>query len=65
MAGPQAPQKRAVMVVFFLGARPGSSPRSALSGGITAIADSAQFSASVVELADAERVGTMVTVQTR
>lgn len=32
--------------------------------GIAAIADSAQFSASVVELADPERVGTMVTVQT-
>ena len=28
------------------------------------VADSAQFSASVVELSDAERVGTMVTVQT-
>jgi MFS family permease len=32
--------------------------------GIVAIADSAQFSASVVELSDPERVGTMVTVQT-
>jgi MFS family permease len=32
--------------------------------GIAAIADSAQFSASVVELSDPERVGTMVTVQT-
>ena len=32
--------------------------------GIAVIADSAQFSASVVELSDAEHVGTMVTVQT-
>ena len=32
--------------------------------GVTVVADSAQFSASVVELSDAERVGTMVTVQT-
>lgn len=32
--------------------------------GIAAVADSAQFSASVVELSDPERVGTMVTVQT-
>lgn len=32
--------------------------------GIVAIADSAQFSASVVELSEPERIGTMVTVQT-
>jgi MFS family permease len=32
--------------------------------GISVVADSAQFSASVVELSDAEHVGTMVTVQT-
>jgi len=32
--------------------------------GIAAVSDSAQFSASVVELSDAEHVGTMVTVQT-
>jgi MFS family permease len=32
--------------------------------GIVAIADSAQFSASIVELADPGRVGTMITVQT-
>ena len=32
--------------------------------GISIVADSAQFSASIAELADRERVGTMLTVQT-
>ena len=32
--------------------------------GITIVADSAQFSASIAELADRSRVGTMLTLQT-
>jgi hypothetical protein len=32
--------------------------------GVTIVADSAQFSASIAELADRSRVGTMLTVQT-
>jgi hypothetical protein len=32
--------------------------------GVTIVADSAQFSASVAELSDRARVGTMLTVQT-
>jgi hypothetical protein len=36
----------------------------ALVWGISIVADSAQFSASIAELADRARVGTMLTVQT-
>jgi MFS family permease len=58
-----------VAVVFSIGSRAGNGPPWLLAGffiygGIAAIADSAQHSASAVELSDPGRVGTMVTVQT-
>jgi MFS family permease len=49
---------------FLFGAPPWLLALFCIFWGIVAVADSAQFSASVVELSDPERVGTMVTVQT-
>jgi MFS family permease len=54
----------AVLAGFLFGCPPWLLAAFCAVWGITVVADSAQFSASVVELSDAERVGTMVTVQT-
>jgi MFS family permease len=54
----------AILAGFLFGSPPWLIVAFCIVWGITAIADSAQFSASVVELSDPERVGTMVTVQT-
>jgi MFS family permease len=54
----------AVLAGFVFGSPPWLLVVFCIVWGIAAIADSAQFSASVVELSDAEHVGTMVTVQT-
>ena len=52
----------------FIGMLYGASPALLMAvcivWGITIVADSAQFSASIAELADRSRVGTMLTVQT-
>lgn len=49
---------------FLFGGPPWVMAIFCLFWGIVVIADSAQFSASVMELADPERVGTMITAQT-
>jgi MFS family permease len=49
---------------WLLGAPPALVIAVAIVWGITIIADSAQFSASVAELSDPESVGTMLTLQT-
>jgi MFS family permease len=54
----------AVLAGFLFGSPPWLLAAFCAVWGIAVIADSAQFSASVVELSDADRVGTMVTVQT-
>jgi MFS family permease len=54
----------ALLVGFLFGGPPWLLAGFFIYWGIAAIADSAQFSASVVELSDPERIGTMVTVQT-
>jgi predicted MFS family arabinose efflux permease len=54
----------AVIVGFLFGASPLLLGILCLIWGITVIADSAQFSASVTELSDPELIGTMLTVQT-
>ncbi|MGI9382633.1 MAG: MFS transporter, partial [Methyloligellaceae bacterium] len=54
----------ALLVGFLFGAPPWLLAAVCLVWGLTAVADSAQFSASVIELSDPELVGTMLTVQT-
>lgn len=54
----------AVLAGFLFGSAPWLVVVFCAVWGIAVVADSAQFSASVVELSDAEHVGTMVTVQT-
>jgi MFS family permease len=54
----------ALLAGFLFGSPPWLLAGFCAVWGIAVVADSAQFSASVVELSDAERVGTMVTVQT-
>ena len=54
----------AIAVGFLYGANPWLVGAICLLWGITVIADSAQFSASVSELSEPELVGTMLTVQT-
>jgi MFS family permease len=54
----------AVLAGFLFGSPPWLLVAFCAVWGITVVADSAQFSASVVELSDSEHVGTMVTVQT-
>jgi MFS family permease len=49
---------------WLLGAPPGLVIAVAVVWGITIIADSAQFSASIAELSDPDSVGTMLTLQT-
>ncbi len=53
-----------VLVGFFFGANPYLVSVICVIWGIAAVADSAQFSASIVELSDRELVGTMLTMQT-
>jgi MFS family permease len=54
----------ALLAGFLFGCPPWLIAAFCVVWGIAAVADSAQFSASVVELSHPERVGTMVTVQT-
>lgn len=54
----------ALIMGFLLGAAPWLVIIVGLIWGIAVVADSAQFSASVIELSDPEIVGTMLTVQT-
>jgi len=54
----------ALLAGVVFGAPPWLLAAFCICWGIFAIADSAQFSASIVELSDLERAGTMVTVQT-
>lgn len=54
----------AATVGLFFGASPIALTCVCLIWGISIVADSAQFSASIAELADPARVGTMLTMQT-
>ena len=54
----------AATIGFCFGASPAVLVPICLVWGISIVADSAQFSASIAELADRARVGTMLTVQT-
>jgi len=54
----------AATIGLFYGGSPFALMAICLIWGISIVADSAQFSASIAELADPARVGTMLTVQT-
>ena len=54
----------AATIGFLFGGAPAWLIALGVIWGISIVADSAQFSASIAELADRERVGTMLTVQT-
>jgi MFS family permease len=54
----------AATIGLFFGGEPTGLMVICLVWGISIVADSAQFSASIAELADRARVGTMLTVQT-
>ena len=54
----------AATIGFLYGGAPGWLVAACIVWGISIVADSAQFSASIAELADRSRVGTMLTVQT-
>jgi MFS family permease len=54
----------AATIGFFYGGSPAALLCLCLIWGISIVADSAQFSASIAELADPARVGTMLTLQT-
>jgi len=54
----------AATIGFLFGGAPGWLALVCIVWGISIVADSAQFSASIAELADRSRVGTMLTVQT-
>jgi MFS family permease len=54
----------AATIGFLFGGDPRALVALALVWGVSIVADSAQFSASIAELADRARVGTMLTVQT-
>ena len=54
----------AATIGFLFGGPPLALIALGVIWGISIVADSAQFSASIAELADRERVGTMLTVQT-
>ena len=54
----------ALIVGFFFGANPWLLTAICVVWGIAAVADSAQFSASIMELSKPELIGTMLTVQT-
>jgi hypothetical protein len=54
----------AATIGFLFGGSPVAVIALCLVWGVSIVADSAQFSASVAELSDRARVGTMLTVQT-
>src|SRR5207248_7136763 len=54
----------AATIGFFYGGSPAALLCLCLIWGISIVADSAQFSASIAELSDPARVGTMLTLQT-
>ncbi|HEX9275995.1 MAG TPA: MFS transporter [Casimicrobiaceae bacterium] len=54
----------AATIGFFYGGSPAALLCLCVIWGISIVADSAQFSASIAELADPARVGTMLTLQT-
>jgi len=54
----------ALIIGFFFGANPWLLTAICVVWGIAAVADSAQFSASIMELSKPELIGTMLTVQT-
>ena len=54
----------AAIIGLFYGGSPGVLVLICVIWGISIVADSAQFSASIAELADPGRVGTMLTLQT-
>lgn len=54
----------ALLIGWLLGASPWIVVPVALVWGVTVIADSAQFSASIAELGDPASIGTLLTVQT-
>ena len=54
----------AATIGFLFGGSPAAVIAVSLVWGISIVADSAQFSASIAELSDRARVGTMLTVQT-
>ncbi len=54
----------AVLVGFLFGANPILLFALCFVWGVSIVADSAQFSASIAELSDPDRIGTMLTVQT-
>ena len=54
----------ALVVGFFFGANPWLLTAICVVWGIAAVADSAQFSASIMELSKPELIGTMLTIQT-
>lgn len=64
MAAMAASGSCALVIGFLFAAPPWLLFAVALIWGITVVADSAQFSASIAELSDPDYVGTMLTVQT-
>jgi len=54
----------AATIGFLFGGSPAALVALCILWGITIVADSAQFSASIAELSDPARVGTMLTLQT-
>ena len=54
----------AATIGFLFGGSPAALVAVCIVWGASIVADSAQFSASIAELADRARVGTMLTVQT-
>jgi MFS family permease len=54
----------AATIGFLFGGSPVALTLVCIVWGITIVADSAQFSASIAELSDPSRVGTMLTLQT-
>jgi MFS family permease len=54
----------AATIGFLYGGQPAALTAVCVVWGISIVADSAQFSAAIAELADRARVGTMLTLQT-
>jgi hypothetical protein len=52
------------MIGLLFGGHPAALVAVCIVWGVSIVADSAQFSASIAELCDRARVGTMLTVQT-
>jgi len=64
MAAMAASGSCALAIGFLFGGNPAWLIALALVWGVTVVADSAQFSASIAELSDRQWVGTMLTLQT-